>query len=286
MGEDKRQDKRKLQDVRSRNIKPGFFKNPELAECSPHARLLFVGLWLMADREGRLEDRPKFIKVEIFPCESIDVDNLLDELHSRGFAIRYERSGKGCIYLPGFTKHQNPHKNEVTSTLPEFSAEDCELSPKRERSGNKSSTPAESISLLLNPEPIPKVEDVGFELFWEKYPNKVGKPAARSAWNRKKPFLADAMSGLERWMKSPGWQKDNGQYIPHPSTFINQERWNDEPPSAPSLSKSGEIKLRETTDAERENARFEQECLRQRKLHWRASDDEIAEKARDALRAS
>ena len=37
---------------RSRNIKPGFFKNEHLAECQPLARLLFIGLWTLADREG------------------------------------------------------------------------------------------------------------------------------------------------------------------------------------------------------------------------------------------
>lgn len=45
--------------MRARDIKPGFFKNDQLADCSMAARLLFPGLWMMADREGRLENRPK-----------------------------------------------------------------------------------------------------------------------------------------------------------------------------------------------------------------------------------
>jgi hypothetical protein len=53
--------------ARSRNIKPGFFLNDELAECEPLARILFAGLWCIADREGRLEDRPKRIKAEVLP---------------------------------------------------------------------------------------------------------------------------------------------------------------------------------------------------------------------------
>jgi len=43
--------------MRSRNIKPGFFKNEIIAEMPTETRLLFIGLWLLADREGRLEDR-------------------------------------------------------------------------------------------------------------------------------------------------------------------------------------------------------------------------------------
>ena len=53
--------------MRARNLKPGFFKNDALAECDPLARILFEGLWCMADREGRLECHPKRIKAEILP---------------------------------------------------------------------------------------------------------------------------------------------------------------------------------------------------------------------------
>ena len=60
--------------ARARLLKPGFFRNEMLAEL-PHAtRLLFAGLWLISDREGRLEDRPKRIGADIFPYETLDVD--------------------------------------------------------------------------------------------------------------------------------------------------------------------------------------------------------------------
>ena len=55
--------------MRARNIKPGFFKNDTLAELEFAARLLFIGLWGLADRAGRLEDRPKKIKAEVFPYD-------------------------------------------------------------------------------------------------------------------------------------------------------------------------------------------------------------------------
>ena len=49
--------------ARSRNIKPGFFKNEDLLDLPYEYRLLFVGLWTLADREGYLEDRPKRIRM-------------------------------------------------------------------------------------------------------------------------------------------------------------------------------------------------------------------------------
>jgi hypothetical protein len=108
--------------ARSRNIKPGFFKNEFLAQCSPYARLLFAGLWLLADRRGRLEDRPLKIKGELFPFESLEVDALLKELaDSEGqFLTRYTAKGKAYIQIENFHKHQNPHKNETESTIPAF----------------------------------------------------------------------------------------------------------------------------------------------------------------------
>ena len=66
--------------ARARNIKPGFFRNADLAELPIEARLLFIGLWTIADREGRMEDRPKQIKMELFPADSLDCDDLLGPL--------------------------------------------------------------------------------------------------------------------------------------------------------------------------------------------------------------
>jgi DnaD/phage-associated family protein len=104
---------------RSRNIKPSFFQNEHLAETSPHARLLFIGLWCIADREGRLEDRPKRIKVTIFPYEDVDVDSLLNELvTSKGqFILRYKTADDCYIQILNFVKHQHPHIKECASII-------------------------------------------------------------------------------------------------------------------------------------------------------------------------
>lgn len=104
--------------ARARNIKPGFFANEDLAECSFAARLCFAGLWTIADREGRLEDRPKRIKGELFRFDSIEVEPLLQELRKHGFIARYEVDGLGIIQIIAFSKHQNPHHREPPSDLP------------------------------------------------------------------------------------------------------------------------------------------------------------------------
>jgi len=104
--------------MRARNIKPGFYKNEQLAECHPLARILFSGLWCCADREGRLEDRPKRIKAEILPYDNCDCEKLLTELQKFDFIQRYEIEKNKYIQIVNFAKHQNPHCRESESTIP------------------------------------------------------------------------------------------------------------------------------------------------------------------------
>lgn len=120
VGGSRRQEKGSM---RARAIKPGYFKNEGLAACSQAERLLFVGLWLLADREGRLEDRPKRIEAEIFPYEEMNVEKLLDELAvdrdgNGAFIRRYIMEGHRYIAIVNFLRHQYPHKNEQKSIIP------------------------------------------------------------------------------------------------------------------------------------------------------------------------
>ena len=103
---------------RIRAIKPGFFLNEDLAVLPPLTRLLFIGLWTLADREGRLEERPRRIKAEILPYDDCDVPAMLDELADTKFITRYTAQGLVCIAIPKFAEHQRPHPSEIGSALP------------------------------------------------------------------------------------------------------------------------------------------------------------------------
>jgi hypothetical protein len=103
---------------RMRTIKPGFFTNEGLCDLAPIARILFAGLWCWADRDGRLEDRPRRIKAEILPYDEADADALLDALAAGGFIVRYDAAGKRCIQIVNFAVHQNPHYKEAPSVVP------------------------------------------------------------------------------------------------------------------------------------------------------------------------
>lgn len=108
---------------RARNIKPSFFTNEVLCQLPPLTRLLFIGLWTEADREGRLEDRPVRIKMRVFPLDTFDVEAALDSLHKKGFITRYSVNGERYIEIPKWHLHQRPHVKEALSLIPAPSPE-------------------------------------------------------------------------------------------------------------------------------------------------------------------
>jgi hypothetical protein len=76
---------------------------------------------------------------------------------------------------------------------------------------------------------------VSFNDFWNVYPRRVGKKAAQKAWDKLKPSAAlveRIIASVEAHLDWPEWMKDGGAFIPHPATFINQGRWDDEPTTA------------------------------------------------------
>jgi hypothetical protein len=117
--------------MRARNIKPGFWKNEDLVDLAFEHRLLFIGLWMLADREGRLEDRPKRIKMELFPCDNVNVEAGLQELCSLGLLERYEYQGVKVILITKFAEHQSPHHSEKRSELPGKAGYDTVSNPKK-----------------------------------------------------------------------------------------------------------------------------------------------------------
>jgi hypothetical protein len=225
--------------ARARNIKPGFFKNDQLAECQPLSRILFAGLWCEADREGRLEDRPKRLKAEYLAYDNCDVDELLTELEQHGFIIRYVFEGKPFISIPNFSKHQNPHVREPASSIPAPDMHSASTgSDPVQAQCSHSSGPADSPFLIPDSKPLAqpaerRVENLptGFDRFWSAYPRHQGRKAASKAFAKLKPdagLLEAMLTAVKRQQQTEQWQRDGGQYVPHAATWLNGRRWEDE----------------------------------------------------------
>lgn len=157
--------------ARARNIKPAFFDNDELAENDPLGRLLFIGLWTLADHKGNLEWRAKRIKKQILAYDNCDIEKLAINLDKSGF-IRFYSDGENIfVNVLNFNKHQNPHKNEKEkgTEIPDYSDSMRQvidlntLTINHDLSGLKrnesDSNPADS--LLLIPDSLNLIPDTG-----------------------------------------------------------------------------------------------------------------------------
>lgn len=99
----------------------------------------------------------------------------------------------------------------------------------------------------------PTATDERFARFWQAYPNRTGKGAARKSWTKLNPSedltvrILGAIAQQKTW---PAWTRDDGRFIPHPATWLNQTRWEDEPVQTnPSLLQSHHPKTAGNADA-------------------------------------
>lgn len=109
--------------ARARNIKPSFFTSEQIADQEPLGRLLFQGMWMLADYKGDLEWKERTIKVQILPFDDCSVKALAMNLDKSGLIQFYSDGDRVLVHIPNFTKHQNPHPNERKkgSDIPAFS---------------------------------------------------------------------------------------------------------------------------------------------------------------------
>jgi 5-methylcytosine-specific restriction endonuclease McrA len=114
--------------ARIRTVKPELFKHEDLydleLETGLPIRVAWIGLFTVADREGRFKWRPREMKVDILPYDQdVDFSHILDALEAAGFVARYEFGGEVFGVIPKFLRHQVINAREAKSKLPEPPAE-------------------------------------------------------------------------------------------------------------------------------------------------------------------
>lgn len=213
--------------MRSRNIKTGFWENEILGSQSDTVRILFIGLWCLADRNGKLEERPEKIRHQLFGYSVTppDINRELTVLSRLGFIKQYEVGGRSYIVIPNFRKHQSPHHTEKSSEIPDY-----QQSPLRNGYTTESSPLHSSLnpeSGILNPEPpqaILKSKSVAFDDLWLAYPNKDGKKRAEKSFYgsvRNEKDLFDIKVAMKNYLSSERVSKG---YVKNGSTWFSQWR--------------------------------------------------------------
>jgi hypothetical protein len=112
--------------ARIRSIKPDFWTSEQIMECSPNARLMFIGLWNFCDDHGRHPLAPKQIKALLFPSDDItadDVSRMFGELSANDLLTTYSVDGKEYFQVTGWhhQKIDKPQKPKYPAPLQEHS---------------------------------------------------------------------------------------------------------------------------------------------------------------------
>lgn len=220
--------------ARIRSIKPEFFTDEEIGKLGFAARLFFVGLWCHADKAGRLEDKPMQLAIQIIPYDmkkrGVSGANLLNELVPR-FVIRYKADGKSLLQIRNFSKHQKPHHTERESNLPNPPSNGYLTVREPMEEGSVIGEGKGGGKGKVYTSPSGDGNHDGFDQFWETYPRKIGKEAARKAWKKLRPspqMQSMIVIAVKTQCACDQWTRDGGQFIPHPTTWLNQGRWQDE----------------------------------------------------------
>jgi hypothetical protein len=244
---------------RKRDLKHGFFMNENLADLDPLTRLLFQATWCIADRNGRLENRPRQIKALCLPFDDHDVEAALGDLEAAGFIVRYEADSQSLIEIVNFDKHQRPHPKEEEKypanphgyRKPNLSAAEplqvtVEPNPRaRERSELKTqsgkSKSGKDLELVVAREPL---DEILFDLreVWPKgrnFPSDHNRQ--REAIFDQQDHLPDEPAEVARlYLDAHGWGAHNTEGCPNLSLWIADRRWEAPLPSASNTT--GEVK--------------------------------------------
>jgi hypothetical protein len=218
----------------NRIIREGILTSERVDSLDAPAEVFYRRLMSKVDDHGLYDARPSILRSSLFPLRvdrvrEADITRWIAACEKAGVIALYSHDGKPLLQMldtrwqarsepkyplptaAGSTGLQPPDNScaQVIASAPVFvvGVEDVDVTPK-----------------------APKGAGGRFEKFWGAYPNKVGKDAARRAFEKRKPddaLLAQMLSAIDAQKASAKWAKDGGQYIPNPATWLTQGRWQD-----------------------------------------------------------
>lgn len=242
----------------NRLVREGFLDSEAIHALSDAAECFYHRLILAVDDAGRIDGRPEMLRAKLYPLDSrrstSDISKWQQECIAQRLVIAYDWQSKPFLQLTKWQRNSRSMtskfpwsdgtfaikwvnketrdgvKEFVMSSVPHTDGmpmpSDAKQAISREISGDGDGDGDEDV----NPQ-IPKGAEIGFFEFWTHYPRKTAQQKALSAWMKLKPdsdlckVIINAVKAQSQWSQ---WTKDNGQFIPHPATWINGKRWQDE----------------------------------------------------------
>lgn len=223
----------------NRIIREGILSSDRVDQLDPPAEVFYRRLMSKVDDHGLYDARPAILRTSLYPLRvdrvrEADIARWIAACEKAGLIALYQHDAKPYLQMLD-TRWQA--RSEAKYPLPT----DGKCKPLQ--------SPANSCAQVLAAAPVFVVGDVGviedvtpkapkgaelldlFDSFWAAYPRKVGKDAARRAFDKRKPdagLLRLMLDAIADQAASAGWLKEGGQFIPHPSTWLNEGRWQDE----------------------------------------------------------
>lgn len=224
-------------------LKARKIKNSPLSHCPPYVRetwdyLLREARWRDGYVAGKLFKRGQiftsapeikealswFVGYRKVSYKLSECENAMKILR-RGGMIATTRTGRGVIVtIVNYDFYQNPKNYESRNE----SRNESRTGTNRNRTKNKKGGEEGGTQKELKTLP-PSL----FDQFWQAFPKKKNKEAAIKAWSNIKPaptqeFTTMVVEKINQFKQDEEWTKDGGQYIPYPSTWLNNKRWTDE----------------------------------------------------------
>ena len=215
--------------MRNRMIKKEFWTDDKILELEPVDRLLFIGIWNFSDDEGILKNNSKVLKAQIFPADEITADDInLVIKNMVKIGLLLINNDATLLKVKNWEDHQKinrptPSKYKFVPGETASFTEDS-VSTHGALTTNRIERNRKERNIIHQS----KKKDELFDEWYFKYPRKVGKQAAIKAFNRltlknKKEAIDKLDSHIKHWIKTD----TEMEHIPHPSTWLNQERFDD-----------------------------------------------------------
>ena len=215
---------------------------------SIQAQQLYIHLLLVADDAARFSGKNFTLRTSCFPGRPMDaqvMEKMLQELIDVDLIRVYVANGERYVFVPRF---RNRKRYMASSKYPTPPNEINDLATEKADLGQPKVSPKSALSQeergrrgvgeekdkhTARASPLPSrgsAGDPGFTMFWSAYPRKIAKANAMKAWAKIAPstdMLDEIIAAVKLHSTTRDWTKDDGQFIPHPATWLNARRWED-----------------------------------------------------------
>ena len=206
------------------NIKPSYYHVPTIVaeKVKPHEAFVWsVIFWYENMESGKcFASNDTIANALPYNSSTASVANALSELEKKGLIARIfrDKAKKERIQIKCLVSYQVTPTGDVglTHRLDRFNPQVKRVTPTGEQS--------------INTNNKKNTNDTGFDSFWEKYPKKIDKKTCHKIWekNNLDDKAGEIISFVEKASRTQSWEKEGGQFVPYPKTFLNGEKWNDD----------------------------------------------------------